>query len=133
MVEILGARLKTFLEVERSRHVRQMENLNMVFVWLLFLEGIESSEVLNTLFGELMQRQMIKIVSRLPDLMKEEREEMFLEEEKVFGTFELVESDFIEMLTFLNYVDNFKKVYASNESFLEAMENRAHKIEDKFG
>lgn len=105
----------------------------MVFVWLLFLEGIESSEVVNTLFGELMQRQMIKIVSRLPDLMKEEREEMFLEEEKVFGTFELVESDFIEMLTFLNYVDNFKKVYASNESFLEAMENRAHKIEDKFG
>lgn len=134
LITILENKVKQFIEDPKSRSVREIEDLNIVWVWALFLPSVTSiSDLLDVVYDELLQRQTMKILKRIPDLKKADREDMDISEKQLFDTFEIVKEDFLRMLIFSNYTDNFKKSYESNSKFLEKMETRLHKIEDDFG
>ena len=134
LITLLEAKIKKFLEDTKSRSVREMEDINIIWIWALFVPSIESiSDLLDVAYDELLQRQTMKILKRVPDLKKTDREDMDISEKQLFDTFEVVKDEFLRLLIFSNYVDNFKKQYESNSKFLETMETRLHKIEDAFG
>ena len=134
LISVLENKLKTFMEDPKSRSVREMEDVNLVWVWALFLPSVSSiSDILDVAYDEILQRQAMKILKRIPDLKKSEREDMDISDKQLFDTFEIVKEEFLRLLIFSNFVDNFKKHYESNTQFLDTMEARLHKMEDAIG
>lgn len=111
-----------------------MEDVNLVWIWSLFLPSVSSiTDILDVAYDEILQRQTMKILKRIPDLKKSEREDMDISDKQLFDTFEIVKEEFLRLLIFSNFIDNFKKNYESNSKFLDTMETRLHKMEDAIG
>lgn len=75
----------------------------------------------------------MKIVDILPDLNKEDRDDMLLEQENVMQTFKEVKNEFIQLLVFSNYSEKYSQAYSSNEEFLKSMKERSSLISNDFG
>ena len=133
LIPILEAKIKAFLEDPRARSIREMEDINIVWIWALFLPSVSSiSDILDVAYDELLQRQTMHILRRIPDLKKADKEDMDISDKQLLDTFEIVKEEFQRLLIFSNYADNFKKHYETNGAFLDKMESRLHKMEDNF-